>query len=181
MRVSQEIRIIDLLARREAEFLTVKDCEDQIRELLGGCEFPFPPAPVELPSNGRTNAKKAWRPQGFVVPKSAPPKKTAGRREALQPAALPPPVTGDATSCQALPLNAPAENAYLVHYHEKDKEGTSFLTEPSQVQSLLELACDSFRVTKVEAVAFRSLEDFDVLRTIWTETAPDDPQTQTPC
>ena len=166
MRVSQEIRVIDLLARREAEFLRVNECEEQIRALLGGNDFPFPPPPVVLPSDGRTNAKKAWRPQGLAVPK--PPAKKLGRREtASAPPASPPPA-----QCTVPPLLAPDENAYLVHYQEKDKGGTSFLDTPAQVQSLLELACESFRVTKVEAVQFRSLEDFHPTRTLWEPPAP---------
>ena len=165
MRVSQEIRVIDLLARREAEFLRVNECEEQIRALLGGSDFPFPPPPVVLPSDGRTNAKKAWRPPGLVVPKT--PAKKPGRRDA----AATPPVQPD-TSCLVPPLLAPNENAYLVHYQEKDKEGTSFLDTPTQVQALLELACESFRVTKVEAVQFHSLDEYQPTRTIWEPPAP---------
>ncbi len=167
MRVSQEIRVIDLLARREAEFLRVSECEEQIRALLDGNDFPFPPPPVVLPSDGRTNAKKAWRPQGLAVPK--PNAKKAGRRET---AATPPLATPTTPQCVIPPLQSPDENAYLVHYQEKDKKGTSFLDNPAQVQALLELACDSFWVSKVEAVQFRTLEDYRSTRVLWEPPAP---------
>ena len=160
MRVSQEIRVIDLLARREAEFLRVSECEEQIRALLGGSDFPFPPPPVVLPSDGRTNAKKAWRPQGLAVPRP-PAKKPGGRREAAQPPSQPAP-------CAFPELHAPDENAYLVHYFEKGKEETtSVLDSPAQVQTLLDLACETFRVIKVEAVFLRTMTDYQVTRTLW--------------
>ena len=167
MRVSQEIRIIDLLAHREAEFLRVSECEEQIRALLEGNDFPFPPPPIVLPSDGRTNAKKAWRPQGLIVPKA--PAKKPGRRDAAAPTPA-----QTATPCLVPPLLAPTENAYLVHYQEKDKGGTSFLDTPAQVQALLELACESFRVTKVEAVQFHSLDEYQPTRTIWEPPASQD-------
>ena len=49
MRISDEIRILDLLALRDAEYLRVRDCEDKIRQILGGSDFPFPAPPVEPP------------------------------------------------------------------------------------------------------------------------------------
>ena len=168
MRISDEIRIIDLLARREAEFLRVKECEDQIRALLEGNEYPFPPPPVVLPSHNRTNAKKAWRPQGIVVP--APVAKKNSRRANADTAETT--AVHDSSTGHILlpPLQAPGENAYLVHYLEKGKEDTSFLTDPSQVQSLLELACESFRVVKVDAIHFQNLENFQILRTLWADS-----------
>ena len=170
MRISDEIRIIDLLARREAEFLQVKECEDQIRALLDGNEYPFPPPPVELPSTHRTNAKKAWRPQGMVLPSSGAKKST--RRGTGDAAVAPSALEVDASSQVALPsLIAPTENAYLVHFKEKDTTGTSFLTEKAQVQSLLGLPCESFRVIQVDAVHFLSLDNYQVLRTLWKTSA----------
>ena len=131
MRISDEIRIIDLLARREAEFLRVKECEDQIRALLEGNEYPFPPPPVVLPSHNRTNAKKAWRPLGIAVPAPVA-KKNSRRANGEQPESSP--ACMPASHDLLPPLQAPGENAYLVHYLEKGKEDTSFLTDPSQVQ-----------------------------------------------
>lgn len=168
MRIFDEIRIIDLLTRREAEFLRITECEEQIRALLGGNEYPFPPPPVVLPSYHRTHAKKAWRPQGIAAPVPAAQKNSrrANAETGESPAANAPP-----TGSLLPPLQAPGENAYLIHYLEKGKEGTSFLTDSSQVQSLLELACESFRVVKVDAVHFQTLGNYQILRTLWADSA----------
>ena len=172
MRISDEIRIIDLLAHREAEFLRVKECEEQIRALLDGNEFPFPPPPVELPSSHRTSARKAWRPQGLVVPTPGVAKK-GSRRGAAEAAPCSAAHPDSSSRFQLPPLLPPTENAYLVHYLEKNQEGTSFLTETTQVQSLLELSCESFRVVQVDAVHFLSLENYQPLRMLWKASSAD--------
>ena len=48
MRNNVSIEVIDLLHQREAEFIRVWECEQQIREMLP--DFPIPPPPDDLPS-----------------------------------------------------------------------------------------------------------------------------------
>ena len=49
--------LIDLLRERESCLVTVWDCEQRIRRLLGGADYPFPPPP-DLPSRGRSKGSR---------------------------------------------------------------------------------------------------------------------------
>lgn len=52
MNPQDHIRITHLLREREAAFVTVWECEDRIRRILRGADYPFPPPP-DLPSRRR--------------------------------------------------------------------------------------------------------------------------------
>ena len=168
MRVSEEIRIIDLLARREGEFLRIAECEAAITELLGGAAYPFPHPGVELPSNGRTSRNKAWKPVGVALPAAG------GRRapaKAERAAAVPPPV-------RALDASR-GENAYRVVYRDKggaeaggaDALKVSYHTDAAALSAMLELSCEGFSIERIEAVAFESLENYQVVECLWTRAS----------
>ena len=171
MRVSEEIRIIDLLARREGEFLRVAECEAAITELLGGEAYPFPHPGVELPSNGRTSRNKAWKPAGLALPvaggRRAPAK--AGAREAIADA---PPLV------RALDASR-GENAYRVVYRDKsgaeaeaaDALKVSYHTDTAALAAMLELSCEGFSIERIESVAFESLENYRVIECLWTRAS----------
>jgi len=60
------ILLARLLRQREAAFITVRDCEDRIRQRLGGAAFPFPPPPA-LPSTRRPGRPAAAPARGMVA------------------------------------------------------------------------------------------------------------------
>ncbi len=155
MRVSDEIRIIDLLTRREAEFLRIKQCEDQITALLGGAAWPFAAPAVPLPSANRTNAKKAWTPSSASA---------SGRRAKSTT------VPASAAQVPKIPvreLNPACENAYLVAYIDNGNEKIGFLNTLQTLQAILKLECDSFKIVRICTVFFRSNDDFDTIERLY--------------
>ncbi len=155
MGLSQEIRILDLLAYRDAEFLRVRECEDRIRQILGGEDFPFPPPPVPLPSAGRRG--KAFRPGGLA---SADKDSPSSRKPPLPPSESPSP------PLDIPPLIPPQENCYRLVFLDKGETKVSYLQNPRQVQEMLSLACPTFQITCVETASLRTLDDFTTLRRI---------------
>lgn len=152
MRISQEIRVLDLLALRDAEFLRVRECEEKIREILGGNDFPFPAPPVELPS--ATRKGKAFHPAGILPP--APSKKSDRRQIAP---------TAQDDCVPEIPTLAPdTENAYRVVFEDKGEIKVSYLQNAETLREMLGLSCDSFKITCVESVLFRQLDDYTVIR-----------------
>ena len=160
MRVSDEIRIIDLLTQREAEFLRVKQCEDQITALLGGAAWPFSAPAVPLPSANRTNAKKAWTPAP-----SAPTSSPAGRR--AKSATVAPAAPVNASRIPVRELEPARENAYLVTYIDNGANKSGFLNTLPTLQALLKLECASFQITGIDTVVFRSNDDFDTVERLY--------------
>ncbi|MGN0867855.1 MAG: hypothetical protein ACI4SG_09320 [Oligosphaeraceae bacterium] len=154
MGLSQEIRILDLLAYRDAEFLRVRECEDRIRQILDGEAFPFPPPPVPLPSAGRKG--KPFRPAGLASAAKDP---TSSRKAPSSPGKDPVPL-------EIPPLEPPRENCYRLVFLDKGETKVSYLQNPRQVQEMLSLACPTFQVTCVETASLRTLDDFTTLRRI---------------
>lgn len=152
MRISQEIQVLDLLALREAEFLRVRECEEKIRQILGGNDFPFPAPPVALPSTNRKG--KPFRPTGIVPPA---PSKKHDRRQTMSTAQ-------DDCVQEIPPLDPEKENAYRVVFEDKGEIKVSYLQNADSLREMMALPCDSFKITCVESVLFRQLDDYKVLR-----------------
>ena len=150
MHYTSEIEIIDLLARREAEFLRVRACEQEISQLLEGASFPFPPPPA-LPSHVRGARKKL--------------------KVDLAPPALPDP---DVSGSGPLPLRrlGPGENACRLTYAFKGEEHSSFSTDLEFIGKLPRLHCADFRLVRVEAGCYRDPGDFVVTEVLWPAADP---------
>ena len=152
MRISQEIRILDLLAHRDAEFLRVRECEEKIRQILGGAEFPFPAPLVELPSSTRKG--RPWHPEGITLPQ---PSKKSDRRK------IAPVVQGNSVP-ELPPLEPGKENAYRLVFQDRGETKVSYLQNLHQLKEMLSLACGSFHIDCIETVDFRQLDDYTVIR-----------------
>ncbi|MBO7741810.1 MAG: hypothetical protein J6S21_04575 [Victivallales bacterium] len=156
MRLSDEIRIIDLLVLREAEYLRIHECEEQIAQLLGGAAFPFPAPAVELPSAGRCSRGKSWCPEGM-----APPVQAKGKAKSA-------PVSAEAAPAETLrPLKGPQENAYRVVYRDKDGIRSSYHLDRTPVMEMIALECETFSVESVEAVHFENTERFNIVERLY--------------
>ncbi|MFA6930626.1 MAG: hypothetical protein WCT05_09875, partial [Lentisphaeria bacterium] len=136
----QEIQIIDLLSQREAELVKVAQAEEAIRELLGGVAFPFP-APPDLPSR--------HKPRGKLL----------RRRAAVD------------MSEEALPglrrLEAEVENAYHLVYRYNGEKKESFQADFDFLQLLQTFPGEAFQLLRIEAVFFRTPEDWQVRSLLW--------------
>lgn len=162
MRLSDEIRIIDLLAMREAEFLRVRDCEAEIAAILGGAAFPFPAPGVKLPSEGRSSRSKSWSPRGIPVPSRD---KGRGRGAA---------VAENPAAALLRPLREPEENAYRVVYRDKDGIRVSYHLESAAILEMMSLKCESFAVDCVETVRFENIDDFCIIERLWKREGAED-------
>ncbi|MCQ2403808.1 MAG: hypothetical protein MJ202_08805 [Lentisphaeria bacterium] len=152
MRISQEIRILDLLAHRDAEFLRIQECEEKIRQILGGADFPFPAPPVELPSASRKG--RPWQPEGIALPQ---PSKKSDRRKTT-------PAKQENTVPALAPLDPGKENAYRLVFHDRGETKVSYLQNLHQLKEMLSLACETFHIDCIETVDFRQLDDYTVVR-----------------
>lgn len=150
MHYSSEIQIIDLLARREAEFLRVWACEQEISRLLEGAAFPFPPT-TTLPSHARGPRKKL----------------KVGLTPTPQPAQADP----GAGPLQLRRLRSP-ENACRLTYTFKGEEFSSFSTDQEFISKLHRLRCADFKLRRVEAGCYRSIEDFAMTEILWQTDQP---------
>lgn len=72
MKPSEIIQKARLLRQREAAFVVVWECEERIRQRLGGADWPWP-APPELPSRQRSRA-------GPAAPRPTPSAESCVRR-----------------------------------------------------------------------------------------------------
>lgn len=143
MHYSSEIQIIDLLARRETEFLRVWTCEQEIGRLLNGVAFPFS-APPPLPSHAH------------------------GRRQKLKVTLTPTAAALDANgSRMVLRRLQPTENAYRLTYAFKGEKHSSFSTDLDFISKLPRLSCADFRLLRVEAGCYCSMEQFEVTEVLW--------------
>ena len=154
MGLSQEIRILDLLAYRDAEFLRVKARADKIRQIPGGESSPFPPPPVPLPSASRKG--KAFRPAGLPA---EPPSRAAKAKEAPAPET-------DTPLPEIPPLDPTRENCYRLVFLDKGETKVSYLQNRRQLQEMLTLHCPSFQITCLETALLHTLDNFTTVRRI---------------
>ena len=138
------IEVIDLLREREAEFMRVWRCEQEIRQLLGVEDFPFS-APPELPSR-RKVVKGAAR--------ASTPKKD---KEA--------PVSNPQNDIARL---GAGENAYRLVFAYNGEEESSFQTDRELIRNLLAIKSAEFELKTIEAVSFKDMEHWERKRLIWS-------------
>jgi len=172
MELSQEIRILDLLAEREEQFRRIAELESQVQALLYPDaaadelptlpRFPFPAPPQPLPSEGRTSATKCWRPSSGRPPVAKP--KNRGKKEPALPAH---PVT-----FSLRPLQAGVENAYRVTYWENGQLLLSFHAAPQALEAMLELDCENFRLERIETVLLDTMDACQMVECLWERPAP---------
>ncbi len=135
----QEIQIIDLLCRREAELVKVALAEEAVCDLLGGLAFAFPPPP-DLPSR-----RKVTVPSKPRIEVALPEKILPGLRK----------------------LESPEENAYRLVYrfHGEDKE--SFQADFDFLKLLLNFPEEAFALRSIETVFFRKPDDWQLRQILW--------------
>jgi len=181
LEILQEIRILDLLDRREEEFRRIADLESQVqallypdvppeaRAVLPG--YPFPAPPVPLPSEGRTSRTKCWRPESGRPVASRGGRKSASRRDAageLLPVAQPPLVP-------IRPLQAGVENAYRVTYRENGQQRLSLHASPQALEAMIEMSSENFMIERIETVLLDTLDDCRPVALLWEQS------TEQPC
>ncbi len=154
MRIADEIRIIDLLTRREAEFLRVKECEDAIAALLGGAAYPFPALAVPLPSQGPGRTKQ----KGWSLPVEKAGKKAPASQAVSEPTVK---------NSSIRPLRQPEENAYRLVYWDKESSRVSYHNDAGLLRTMLDLQCDGFRIECIETVHFVALDNFQIIERLW--------------
>lgn len=137
----QNTQIIDLLRRREAEFVRVWKCEQAVIGILGMPDYPFAPPP-DLPSLHNTERKAVERQR---------------KRAAASPKA-------------ELPVRSlnDAENAYRIVYVCRGRQGVSFQRDRELVASLVATISEDFAVKSVETVLFVNLDKWKKVDTVWT-------------
>jgi len=139
MTIEQERKIHRLLLQREREFTAVWRAECEINKILGA-EFPFAEPPL-LPSSYKPIKKKSAKLKKPKIPK-----------------------------LNSLIRNlADEENAYKVTYTAEGKEYYSFQTDTALLRKLLPLKTESFYLTSISTVKLKTLEDFEILETLWEE------------
>ena len=143
MDILQEIQIIDLLCRREAELVKVARAEETIRNLLGGQAFPFPPPP-DLPSRRKVVKKPKARLEGAIPEKTVP-----GLRQ----------------------LEFPEENAYRLVYRFNGEDKESFQNDFEFLKILLNFPEEAFELRSIETVFFRKPDDWQRRQVLWQADA----------
>ncbi len=175
MEILQEIRILDLLDKREGEFRHIAEIESQVQALLypdvppearaSLPGYPFPAPPMPLPSAERTSRTKYWRPASGLPSSSKGARKggTASRRAAdaeLLPTAQQPRVP-------IRPLQAGVENAYRVTYRENGQERLSLHASPQALEAMLEMSSANFLIERIETVLLDTLDDCRPVELLW--------------
>ena len=124
----------------------VWECEEGIRNLLGVTDFPYPAVP-DLPSR-RKLARGASR-------------RVVRRKDAC--------TDGSGSANNAPPLRglAVGETAYRIEFESRGRRESSFQTDLDGVRKLFQIRSEEFRMLKVETVAFRSVDDWDLKETLW--------------
>ncbi len=140
MQNAYPMEVIDLLREREAEFVRIWRCEQEIIGILGMPDFPFPPPP-DLPSR--------------QPPAKAKAAKGAARAERKTPAKL------------IRPLNPGAENAYRIEFRFDGKRRESFQNDTAFVNALLGLSVTDFQILSVETVLYRGPQEWKTVDSIW--------------
>ena len=133
------IALTDLLRKREAEFVAVWKCEQEISRLLGGIDYPFS-APPDLPSRMPVRKKPVTAKKSAEEPPSSPIRPLCGK-----------------------------ENAYRVSYVFDGRREVTYQTDSSLIASLILVKNDEFRVLKVEAVVFAGMENWKATEVVWSD------------
>ena len=139
MDILQEIQIIDLLCRREAELVKVACAEEAVRNLLGGAAFSFPPPP-ELPSRRKVRSQSKKR-----IMVAMQEKIPSGLRN----------------------LEPPEENAYRLIYRFNGEDKESFQADFDFVKTLLNFPEEAFDLRSIETVFFRKSNDWQHRQMLW--------------
>ena len=146
----EETTVIDLLRQREAELVKVWKCEEGIRNLLGVKDFPYPAVP-DLPSRRKTARGASRR----VVRR----KDVSADGNAM---------SGGAMNVPMLRGLAEGETAYRLEFESRGRRESSFQTDLDGVRKLFQIRSEEFKMLKVETVAFRSVDDWDLKATLCT-------------
>ena len=147
----KETTVIELLREREAELVKVWECEEGIRNLLGVTDFPYPAIP-DLPSR-RKVAKGASR-------------RVVSRKE---PSCAAETAQNGVSAVPALRRLAEGETAYRLEFESRGRRESSFQTDLDGVRKLFQIRSGEFTMLKVEAVCFRSVDDWELKETLWTK------------
>ena len=142
MNSEKDIAILDLLRLREAEFVRIWSCEQEISRILGMSNFPFD-VPTNLPCQHRIRKKPSNR--------------------SVEKTPVSPPLLR--------PLESPAENAYHVVYRRDGLEEDSFLTDSSVISTLLTLTTPGFAILLVETVLFHSPDEWQSVERLWENSS----------
>lgn len=151
---SSESQVISLLCSRERELMKVWECEEAIRGLLGVADFPFPAVP-DLPSRRKVKRGATRR-----VPK----------RDAEPVVSSSSLSVGDVPEIRGL---LPGESAYRLEFESRGRRESSFHTDLDSVLKLFQVPSDDFQMHRVETVAFRSVDDWDLIKVLWERRRKD--------
>ncbi len=129
--------------------MKVWECEEAIRGLLGVADFPFPAVP-DLPSR-----RKVKRGASCRVPKR-------GVESAVSSSSLP------AVDVPEIRDLSAGESAYRLEFESRGRRESSFHTDLDSVLKLFQVPSDDFQMHRVETVSFRSLDDWDLVKVLWS-------------
>ena len=135
----QERKIHRLLLQREREFTAVWRAECEINKILGA-EFLFP-EPPDLPSSYKPVKSKQVQSKKQKIPKLNSIVRTLNEDE----------------------------NAYKAVYFAEGKEHSGFLSDTALLRKLLPLKTESFYFKSIETVRLKTMEDFEVIETLWEQ------------
>lgn len=144
MNLLSDIAILDLLRQREAEFMVVWQCEQQLKQLLEGADYPLS-QPVELPSQKKISRKKQ-------------------RSAASAPTSVTDTAAAPLATCRKLVPDR--ENAYHIVYRKMGVEESSFQTDHNLITTLLKLHGQEFQVLKLQTVNFQDLDNWQIVDTL---------------
>lgn len=128
--------------------MKVWECEEAIRGLLGVADFPFPAVP-DLPSR-----RKVKRGASRRVPKR-------DVESVVSSSSLP------AVDVPEIRDLSAGESAYRLEFESRGRRESSFHTDLDSVLKLFQVPSDDFQMLRVETVAFRSLDDWDLVQVLW--------------
>ena len=141
MRNNVSIEVIDLLHQREAEFIRVWKCEQQIREMLP--DFPIPPPPDDLPSRQKRVKSAAKK---TPSPEDAPASKASQAIRKLVPG---------------------EENAYRLVFLYNNEQQSSFQQDRELVRTLVNVKTADFVILSVETVSFQDAEHWTSIEMLY--------------
>ena len=136
--------VTDLLRQREQQFVRIWECESTINSIVGE-DYAFP-TPPELQS------RRATEPV---------PRHDGGRKKRKSTRRL---LRG---------LRDGIENAYRITFEVSGTEHVSFQDDVAFLRRIMRLQAPEVAVRRVESIAFRSLQDFSVVETLWTGPGSD--------